>query len=388
MLEFPRNTKQSFCALDRSGFSSVSIGLSALLTLSVAQVWAADLAELLQESSNSKVASELVLELQADPTLELLEVLAVMREANASQKNWLISLAQVIADRDKQESKQRLSDFLKQEAQDSVARYWAFDFVTKGDEQARELFLNGATEDPCLDIRYEAIELALRNLDEAEALPAEDKKTQLKGLLTKARLAEQVQQIGSKLEELGEPQDLLQHFGFVANWSLIGPFDNTEMVGFAKQYAPELSLESGTSLAKSDSLEGIDGKSGKLSWIEVTTEDQGGMVDVGAALSKEKGAVAYLVGAFNSTESRKCQFRIGTPNATKIWLNGDLIMSREVYHSGNQVDQYVESVELKEGPNEIVIKSCQNEQTEPWAQDWAFQARFTDETGKAIQPAQ
>jgi hypothetical protein len=31
-----------------------------------------------------------------------------------------------------------------------------------------------------------------------------------------------------------------------------------------------------------------------------------------------------------------------------------------------------------------VVKVCQNEQTEPWAQNWAFQLRLCDATGKAI----
>ena len=42
---------------------------------------------------------------------------------------------------------------------------------------------------------------------------------------------------------------------------------------------------------------------------------------------------------------------------------------------------------LKEGTNKIVVKICQNDQKQPWAQNWMFQVRICDATGKAIEPA-
>ena len=50
------------------------------------------------------------------------------------------------------------------------------------------------------------------------------------------------------------------------------------------------------------------------------------------------------------------------------------------------VDQYVEPVVLERGKNVILIKVAQNEQTEDWAQDWAFQLRVCDPVGTAIAP--
>ena len=40
-----------------------------------------------------------------------------------------------------------------------------------------------------------------------------------------------------------------------------------------------------------------------------------------------------------------------------------------------------EEVILKAGPNEILIKVCQNNQSEPWAQAWNFAVRVCDKTG-------
>ena len=48
------------------------------------------------------------------------------------------------------------------------------------------------------------------------------------------------------------------------------------------------------------------------------------------------------------------------------------------------MDQYVGAGELQAGRNLILLKLCQNEQTEEWAQDWKFQLRVCDATGKAV----
>jgi hypothetical protein len=48
------------------------------------------------------------------------------------------------------------------------------------------------------------------------------------------------------------------------------------------------------------------------------------------------------------------------------------------------IDQYLADFELKKGTNRILLKICQNEQNEPWAQDWKFQFRITDRNGKAL----
>jgi hypothetical protein len=62
-------------------------------------------------------------------------------------------------------------------------------------------------------------------------------------------------------------------------------------------------------------------------------------------------------------------------------------MANEIYHNSNSIDKFIGEGELKEGENQILIKVCQNEQKEPWAQDWQFQVRICDESGLAIQPA-
>ena len=39
---------------------------------------------------------------------------------------------------------------------------------------------------------------------------------------------------------------------------------------------------------------------------------------------------------------------------------------------------------LKQGRNEILVKICQNEQNDNWAQSWGFQLRICDALGGAV----
>jgi len=48
------------------------------------------------------------------------------------------------------------------------------------------------------------------------------------------------------------------------------------------------------------------------------------------------------------------------------------------------MDYHVGKGLLAAGPNVLVVKICQNNQKETWAQRWQFQARACDATGAPI----
>lgn len=98
----------------------------------------------------------------------------------------------------------------------------------------------------------------------------------------------------------------------------------------------------------------------------------------------------YLTTEFHSPSARVVELRLGTPNAWKIWLNGKMLFGRDEYHRGMAIDQYRVRGELKPGANTILLKICQNEQKEDWAQRYEFQLRVADLSGLGLpsQPAQ
>ena len=87
---------------------------------------------------------------------------------------------------------------------------------------------------------------------------------------------------------------------------------------------------------------------------------------------------------FVSDQDQDVELRLGSTNANKVWLNGELLTSNHIYHTGRDVDQYVGRGRMKKGANQILLKIAQNEQAEVWAQDWQFQLRICNRIGTAI----
>jgi hypothetical protein len=108
------------------------------------------------------------------------------------------------------------------------------------------------------------------------------------------------------------------------------------------------------------------------------------LVDLAKLYNNEKGCVVYGLAEVTSPSDVACELRVGCINAQKVWVNGELVIANEVYHTGMQVDQYIAPIKLKAGSNKILIKVCQNEQKDAWAQRYVFQARICDSTGKAL----
>jgi hypothetical protein len=314
-------------------------------------------------------------------------VLARAAGANPVAKNWVLAIAQSIADRQPAAAtRSSLERILADTAGDGEVRYWALDRLAERNRQARESLLDGREEDSSLDIRYEAIELAMSKLpsvDNAKNDAAVKQQTVAgyQKLLSAARLPTQINAIAAKLKELEVPVDLLKQFGFVSQWQLVGPFDNRNTIGFPVAYPPEATY---AQTGKLDASQKFMGKSGEVSWQAASTDKPDGQIDLNTIYANEKGAVIYALATVQSPVDVACQVRLGSSNANKIWVNGQEITANNVYHAGSQIDQYVAPAQLRRGTNTVLLKLCQNEQTESWAQDYDFRFRFTDATGLAI----
>jgi hypothetical protein len=226
-------------------------------------------------------------------------------------------------------------------------------------------------------LRYDAIARRLNEIeaDEKRDVPPDVIVARYREVLGEARDLAQIKAIAEKLKSKGEEVDLARHFGFVMQWKVIGPFDNTKGLGFAAVYAPEKKIDFAVTVkAKADAIR----------WQNFSTTDPYGVVDLNRALGKYKGAVAYAAAEFTVDEARPAELRLGCINACKLWLNGELLLEREIYHTAMEIDQYIGKGTLKTGRNLILVKICQNEQTEDWAQNWQFQLRVCDSRGTAV----
>ena len=107
-------------------------------------------------------------------------------------------------------------------------------------------------------------------------------------------------------------------------------------------------------------------------------------MDFNKVIGKHMGVVAYATTDVDSPREQPVRIHVGSPNAIKLWLNGKPIATRDEYHHGMSMDQYQATGTLRPGRNTILIKLCQNEQTEEWAQNWTFQLRVCDLTGGGL----
>lgn len=362
--------------------------VAAMLVGAAAVAAAADRAEQIRtiravgaEGRGSKEAARAWNELMKEKGQALPEILAALDGANPIAANYLRGAVEAIAQREVDGGGRlptaELEKFVCDTKHDPKARRLAFELLAGVDPAASDRIIPGLLNDPSVEFRRDAV---ARLLVEAPKLLAAEKKDEAHETLSKAlsgaRDDDQVQAIKKQLEGLGEKVDLPRHFGFLVGWRLIAPFDNTDKKGLAAVYPPENKIDFAAE------YEGKEGK--KITWVEHTTASDYGIVDLAKTLSPFKGAVAYAATEFQSDKPIPVEFRLGTPNSWKVWLNGELLFAREEYHRGMSLDQYRMRGTLKAGKNVILIKLCQNEQTEDWAQRWQFQFRVCDGTGTAI----
>ncbi len=321
--------------------------------------------------------SELTVAARAE---QLPAILAALDGAGPLAANWIRAAVDAVAERQVEQGGTlplaELEKFLSQQDHDQRARRLAYEWIARVDSTAPDRLIPQMLDDPSLEMRREAVARVLLAADKAAA----DKNTEAalaayQQALVAARDVDQVLATAEALKKLEYRVDLARHFGFLMDWKLVGPFDNHGGKGFAVIYPPEESLDLTTKYRGAD---------GEVGWVSHHTNDEFGFVDVNLALGKHKGAASYAVAEFQCDHAGPVEIRLGTENANKIWLNGKLLASTDVYHNNIAMDQYVGRGELRSGRNVILLKICQNEQTEDWAQDWKYQCRVCDASGRAI----
>ncbi len=254
-------------------------------------------------------------------------------------------------------------------------RRLAYEWLLSQDPTARERIIPKMLDDASLEMRRDAVQ---RLMEKAGKIT--DKKDAAKiynQALASARDDDQVRRIVARLKKLGVEVDLPRTFGFVMNWKVAGPFDNTEGVGFDAVYGPETASDF-------SAAEKWKGKHDAVKVVDVVAKGNRGEVDFNKALGQEKEVVAYATCRFMSASKRPVQFRLTTHNALKVWLNGKPVAEYETYHSGGQFDQYVCNGTLNKGANNILVKICQNKQKQEWAKAWNFCLRVCDKLGGAV----
>ena len=312
----------------------------------------------------------------------LIPVLRGMDEANPLAENWLRGSFEAIADRNRKAGTPLPKDELEQFALDRThappSRKLAFDWLVRIDPSATDRLVPGMLDDPSVEFRREGV---ARLIDAARQAGEAKDAAKSKELYTHAFQAaldpDQLDLAFDKLSEMGEKPDLQGQLGLLNNWWLIGPFDHREGIGFDAVYPPETEI---------DLEKRYPGLEGEASWVEKKSDQRHATLDLNTLIAPHKGAVQYAFREFESDRERPVEIRVGTPNGWKLWVNGELLFAHEEYHQSMRMDQYRTPALFKAGTNRILLKICQNEQPEDWAQRWEFQVRVCDPSGVAVLP--
>lgn len=302
-------------------------------------------------------------------------ILKELDTANPTRSNWLRTASDAIVEAELEAGRSldqpMLEAFLKDTTHHPRSRRMVYEWLIRVQPASKAAWLKGFLNDPSMELRRDAVAELL-----SQASKADNRKTDLRQVLVYARDRDQVDAIAKELKTLGDEVDLAAHFGFIREWAVLSTFDNTGEKGFAAVYAPEEKLDWKTE------FQGKDSK--PASWKKVTSVDPYGKMNLAKDIGKLKSAVAYAVAIVKVDTAREVEVRASTLNALKVWVNGKGAISHEEYHHGDNMDQYVGKVKLNAGENIILVKLCQNDQKEPWAQAWEFALRVCDHVGTPI----
>jgi len=367
---------------------------------------AADLAKLMEvgpAGAGHTAGREAVANLSKLPPERIGEVLRSFSEASPLVKNWLrVVVASISENGDF--PREELLAFFRDRRGDTDARHLAFQLLISDAPDSLPELIEGGETDPSLPVRHLAISRLLERAGrEQEAKEEAAAIATLRVALAEGRNPDQLKATAAALEKLGQTVDLAQELGMIRNWWAFGTYDNADSAHFATVYPPESVYLAQGRLPAEWLREGAavktgsaaDDDAGAQTAQRVTSDDSLGMVNLNPTFANAKDSVAYAYVEFElgpeffsagegSEGARIAQARLGCITANKVWVNGELVTANEVYHSGTRIDQYVGECRLVPGLNTVLIKILQNAQTEPWAQDWQFQYRFTDLTGAGL----
>src|SRR5690606_23804141 len=151
--------------------------------------------------------------------------------------NWIRAAAETIADRHVKSGQSlplgELEQFVRNVNHSPRARRMAFEWLTQAEPAAEGRLIPQLLHDPSVEFRRDAVAQLIEQADPLFDAQKEDEAAALyRRAFEAARDLDQIKHLAKRLRELKQEVDLPTHFGFLVDWKLIGPFDNTEKKGF------------------------------------------------------------------------------------------------------------------------------------------------------------
>ena len=160
--------------------------------------------------------------------------------------------------------------------------------------------------------------------------------------------------------------------GLLRDLWVLGPFDAQGRSGLDRIYPAELSLPDPRG------SQCHPGKARQVCWRRTPAEvSRQGAVILGALLRPDNDAVAYALAYVHSDQGRWAALRLGSPGPVKAWLNGRLVMSRDVVRPA-ALDQDTAALWIPGGESVLLVKTVITTGA------WQMFLRVTDPDGGAL----
>jgi tetratricopeptide (TPR) repeat protein len=161
--------------------------------------------------------------------------------------------------------------------------------------------------------------------------------------------------------------------GFLLDWQIVGPFDNSGRGGHSAVYDPETSPFS----AGQTFVGKLPGE--PLPWRRFVhaRAPRGGFVNLADLLQPDNDATGYATAWVFADKPTDAALHLGAAGAYRVWLDGTELGAADTYHSPNALqDAY--PVRLQAGWNRLLIKISSDEGL------WGFYARLSAPSGAPL----
>ncbi len=148
-------------------------------------------------------------------------------------------------------------------------------------------------------------------------------------------------------------------------WQVCGPFKITH--GFHERFWPE----------EVRAAELLNKRGEAMNWSRSPDEIRDGYLDLRVTLGGALNSAVYAQLRLNSPTSRSLQLRFGANKPMKVWLNDDLVLTKNVQHAA-VMDETIALVHLRAGTNFLLVK------LNVLAGEAGFYFRATNEAGRGI----
>lgn len=326
-------------------------------------------------------------ELSRAPAAILPELLAAMGTANPVAANWLRQAFEAIAARELSRGsaglpRDEILAFVRDASRAGRPRRLALRLLRQVDPDVDRPLLADWLDDP--EFRRDAIDALMHQADEKLNMRAvEEARSAFERCFEHARHSDQVLAAVDKLRSLGTIVDPIPQLGFVHRWWVVGPFPAPGMSGFSTLYPPQIGGEA-FAFDRSRIYTLDDGTALRWKWSEST--DRLGEMNLVQALGPVKESVGFAYSEIECAEACAARLACSADDNLSIWLNGESVLAREQWLNGTRLDRFVVPVKLQAGVNRIFVKICQGPQhvNPEVPNNWSFQLRFCDASGKGI----